>query len=96
MFSKIISFKFTMFSLTMHFSIVSLENFFLGKSQFWINRIIGLTVYDLYQFLCDGIIFHTIHLKYRSGMLNSNTVNSKFHLIQSFFEIFARFLLFHV
>ena len=28
---------------------------------------------------------------YRSG-----AVNSKFHLIQSFFEIFARFLSFHV
>ena len=27
---------------------------------------------------------------------NSNTVNSKFHLIRSFFEIFARFLSFHV
>ena len=34
--------------------------------------------------------------KYRSGTLNSNTVNSKFHLIRSFFEIFARFLSFHV
>ena len=33
---------------------------------------------------------------YRSGTLNSNTVNSKFHLIRSFFEIFARFLSFHV
>ena len=33
---------------------------------------------------------------YRSGTVNSNTVNSKFHLIRSFFEIFARFLLFHV
>ena len=33
---------------------------------------------------------------YRLGTVNSNTVNSKFHLIQSFFEIFARFLLFHV
>ena len=33
---------------------------------------------------------------YRSGTVNSNTVNSKFHLIQSFFEIFATFLLFHV
>ena len=32
----------------------------------------------------------------RSGTLNSNTVNSKFHLIRSFFEIFARFLSFHV
>ena len=34
-------------------------------------------------------------LSYRSGMVNSNTVNSKLHLIRSFFEIFARFLLFH-
>ena len=34
--------------------------------------------------------------RYRSGTVNSNTVNSKFHLIQSFFEIFARFLSFHV
>ena len=35
-------------------------------------------------------------LVYTSGTLNSNTVNSKFHLIRSFFEIFARFLSFHV
>ena len=34
--------------------------------------------------------------EYRSGTVNSNTVNSKFHLIRSFFEIFARFLSFHV
>ena len=34
--------------------------------------------------------------KYRLGMVNSNMVNSKFHLIRSFFEIFARFLSFHV
>ena len=34
--------------------------------------------------------------KYRSGTVNSNTVNSKFHLIRSFFEIFAKFLSFHV
>ena len=33
---------------------------------------------------------------YRSGTVNSNTVNSKFHLIGSFFEIFAKFLSFHV
>ena len=33
---------------------------------------------------------------YRSGTVNSNTVNSKFHVIRSFFEIFARFLSFHV
>ena len=35
-------------------------------------------------------------IKYRSGTVNSNTVNSKFHLIRSFCEIFARFLSFHV
>ena len=34
--------------------------------------------------------------KYRSGTVNSNMVNSKFHLIRSFCEIFARFLPFHV
>ena len=33
---------------------------------------------------------------YRSGTVNSNTVNSKFHLIWSFFEISARILSFHV
>ena len=37
-----------------------------------------------------------ITLNYRSGTVNLNTVNSKFHLIRSFFEIFARFLSFHV
>ena len=35
-------------------------------------------------------------LNYRSGMVNSNMVNLKFHLIRSFFEIFATLLLFHV
>ena len=38
----------------------------------------------------------TIITYYRSGTVNSNTVNSKFHLIRSFSEIFARFLSFHV
>ena len=33
---------------------------------------------------------------YRSGTVNSNKVNSKFHLIRSFFEILARILSFHV
>ena len=33
---------------------------------------------------------------YRSETLNSSMVNSKFHLIRSFCEIFARFLSFHV
>ena len=35
-------------------------------------------------------------VNYSLGTVNSNTVNSKFHLIRSFFEIFARFLSFHV
>ena len=39
---------------------------------------------------------HNAEKYYRSGTVNSNTVNSKFHLIRSFFEIFARFLSFHV
>ena len=34
--------------------------------------------------------------KYRSGTVNSNTVNSKFHLIRSCCEYLARFLSFHV
>ena len=33
---------------------------------------------------------------YRFGTVNLNTVNSKFYLIQSFFEIFARFLSVHI
>ena len=35
-------------------------------------------------------------LHYRLDMVNLNTVNLKFHLIQCFFEIFARFLLFQI
>ena len=42
------------------------------------------------------LIEHSRVAQYRSGTVNSNTVNSKFHLIRSFFEIFARFLSFHV
>ena len=37
-----------------------------------------------------------IALEYRSGTVNSNTVNSKFHLIRSCCEYLARFLSFHV
>ena len=33
---------------------------------------------------------------YRSGTVNSNTVNSKFHLIRSCCKYLARFLSFHV
>ena len=57
-----------------------------------------------YTFICISytVAFLLLHLtpafvgEYRSGTVNSNTVNSKFHLIQSFSEIFATFLLFHL
>ena len=42
-------------------------------------------------FLC----INAVCINYRSGMVNLNTVNSKFHLIRSFFEILARILSFH-
>ena len=51
------------------------------------------------SFICKGLfkrnVFHPVSVYYRSGTVNSNTVNSKFHLIRSFFKIFARFLSFH-
>ena len=37
--------------------------------------------------ILDHVIFFTEH-RYRSGTVNSNTVNSKFHLIRSYCEIF--------
>ena len=37
-----------------------------------------------------------IFLKYRSGTVNSNTVNSKFHLIRSYCKYLATILSFHV
>ena len=43
----------------------------------------------------DGIVWSVICV-YKLGTVNLNTVNSKFHLIRSFFEIVATFLLFHV
>ena len=54
----------------------------------------GLKVELLYLASYSLVLFD--RSRYRSGTLNSNTVNSKFHLIRSFFEIFARFLSFHV
>ena len=36
------------------------------------------------------------YVHFRSRMVNANTVNSKFHLIRSFFEYLARILSFHV
>ena len=36
----------------------------------------------------DDIIITRVTNNYRSGTVNSNTVNSKFHLIRSYCEIF--------
>ena len=42
----------------------------------------------------DAKVIVLVH--YRSGTVNSNTVNSKFHLIRSYCEYLARILSFHV
>ena len=42
-----------------------------------------------------GIIQNTV-ANYRSGTVNTNTVNSKFHLIRSYCEYSARILSLHV
>ena len=39
---------------------------------------------------------HSCQEQYRSGTVNSNTVNLKFHLIQSYCDYLARILSFHV
>ena len=44
----------------------------------------------------NGSKFDIALMLYRSGTVNSKTVNSKYHLIQCFFEIFAKFLSYHV
>ena len=49
-------------------------------------------IFEVVKFVHQVLAFRT----YRSETLNSNTVNSKFHLIRSFFEILARILSFHV
>ena len=46
--------------------------------------------------LLHNLYFRGFFLKYKSDTVNSNMVNLKFYLIRSFFEIFARFLSFHV
>ena len=59
-----------------------------------IDRANGVSVMNYMPF--GKFVSNKYESIYRSGTLNSNTVNSKFHLIRSFFEIFARFLSFHV
>ena len=52
----------------------------------------------MFYFELSGNSNYKIHCNsnYRSDTANSNTVNSKFHLIRSLSEDFARFLSFHV
>ena len=73
---------------------------FDGKNivTFKVNYFTQLYLYYILKasFSCSFSQASFAFSEYRSGMVNSNTVNSKFHLIRSFFEIFARFLSFHV
>ena len=54
--------------------------------------------YELLWLELSGVFLHCCVAKtvYRSGTANSNTVNSKFHLIRSLDQDFARLLSFHV
>ena len=59
-------------------------------------NLLNMCVIALAKMQACFIVYNRHFRKYRSGTVNSNTVNSKFHLIRSLFEIFARFLSFHV
>ena len=72
-----------LFTLKSELSNPKMKSFTPQISSDIICHITSLDVICLY-----GIGF----ICYRSGTLNSNTVNSKFHLIQNFFEILARIL----
>ena len=66
--------------------------------QFNLNKMLGLNITFTTFLLSDMCVMAHPYIDwyYRSGTLNSNTVNSKFHLIRSFFQILARILSFHV
>ena len=73
------------------------------ESTFYIAQLTTVYSYGLFTLPDSDTIpipFRTASqmakMYYRSGTANSKTVNSKFHLIRSFCEIFARFLSFHV
>ena len=59
------------------------------RTQLLYNMVVN---YEAYY---PQVVMH-LDIPYRLGTVNSNTVNSKFHLIQSFCQILARFLSFHV
>ena len=60
------------------------------------NRSEFLSLCEVEVYSDIGICVYCTFEYYRSATVNSNRVNSKFHLIRSFFEIFDRFLLFNV
>ena len=42
------------------------------------------------EYYCPRVVYFDFHCsEYRSGTVNSNTVNSKFHLIRSYCEVFS-------
>ena len=50
-----------------------------------------------YSFIHTGEYWPSVSVvRYRSGTVNSNTINSKFHLIRSYCDYLARILSFHV
>ena len=71
--------------------------FFHFHRQQGIKLITYILLIKSYEPFCDFLLLCDIYGEYyRSGTVNQNTVNSKYHLILSFFEMFARFLSFHV
>ena len=85
---------FSKYQLSIYITFFSEISFVVDLSSAYITSIAILVFFHLACYY-----FRLLRFKlfiYRSGTLNSNTVNSKFHLIRSFFEIFARFLSFCV
>ena len=68
--------------------------YFIFYSYLWAGNKLGLNL--VISFQIELVSFYLFLLQYRSGMVNSNMVNSKFHLIQSYCEYLARILSFHV
>ena len=52
-----------------------------------LSRTLSFTVSLLSPSFTEGTCLLILFDKYRSGTVNSNTVNSKFHLMQMFYEV---------
>ena len=72
-----------------HFFLPPRHNLFSGLQ--WSRAANNICVDCAEHYSVSNILLGNMRKSYRSGTLNSNTVNSKFHLIRSFFQIFARF-----